>query len=76
MLKKHAKMFNIGIDKHSTIPHLMRNPGSISFQIEKEKEWIPNRVGDDKLLGSSIKDFKDDNRRTFEDERYCGFLNN
>ncbi len=31
MLKKHAKMFNIGIDKHSTIPHLMRNPGSISF---------------------------------------------
>ena len=21
MLKKHAKMFNIGIDKHSTIPH-------------------------------------------------------
>jgi len=54
----------------------MRNPGSISFQIEKEKEWIPNRVGDDKLLGSSIKDFKDDNRRTFEDERYYGFLNN
>ena len=54
----------------------MRNPGSISFQIEKEKEWIPNRVGDDKLLGSSIKDFKDDSGRTFEDERYCGFLNN
>jgi hypothetical protein len=37
MLKKHAKMFNIGIDKHSTIPHTLfviqsdcGNPGIIS----------------------------------------------
>ena len=39
MLKKHAKMFNIGIDKHSTIPHLMRNPENIpSSYINKGKK--------------------------------------
>jgi len=36
MLKKHAKMFNIGIDKHSTIQSDCGNPGSISFQIERK----------------------------------------
>ncbi len=37
--------------KKNGFPHLMRNPGSISFQIEKKKEWIPNQVGDDSYSG-------------------------
>ena len=36
---------------------------------EKErKHWIPNQVGDDKLLDPLIIDFEDDNGRTFEDD--------
>ncbi len=56
MLKKHAKMFNIGIDKHSTIPHnLSVIPAKAGIQEvflfqtnKRKKEWIPNRVGNDK----------------------------
>ncbi len=36
-----------------------------------KKAWIPNQVGDDKLLGSSIKDFEDDSGCAFEDDSGC-----
>jgi len=51
----------------SVIPHLMRESRKYFFSNKKEKEWIPNQVGDDsgvvfgddKVLGSSIEDFED-----------------
>ncbi len=55
MLKKHAKMFNIGIDKHSTIPHLMRNP----------------EVYSKKKLEFSIETFRHGNHLVILRERSC-----
>ena len=45
----------------SVIPHLMRESRKYFFskQIKGKKDWIPNQVGNDKVLGSSIEDFED-----------------
>jgi len=52
-----------------------------SKQIKGKKAWIPNQVGDDigvffgddKVLGSPIKDFGDDSMVVFEDDSGCAF---
>ena len=64
-----------GNDISVVIPHLMRNPESISFQIEKKKDWIPNQVGDDSgvVFGDdSCIVFGDDNGMVFGDEKVLG----
>ena len=60
-------------EKNTGFPVQMRIPGSISFQIEKKKDWIPNQVGDDSYYWSSIKDFEDDSGCAFEDDSGCAF---
>ena len=45
MLKKHAKMFNIGIDKHSTIPAKAGIQEVFVLQTNKKKPGSPIKLG-------------------------------
>ena len=61
--------FNIRLKNNIDSPLLISGITENENNEEKErKHWIPNQVGDDKLLGSSIKDFGYDSGCAFENE--------